>query len=138
MQIRPSSAASQSAALLVRLLKRAAGVAENTSAVPVPFLRPCPASSFTAWRQADTHSCAAGKRIEPSRGAHLGPAMDAGPQAQRDESLDGVRQLRLLKVVIEHTGRPWVSHEVGIPLLNAIRGKAPVPLRAALQDAKDT
>ncbi len=59
--------------------------------------------------------------------------MDAGSQAQRDETLDGVRQLGLLKVVMEHAGRPGVGHQVDVPLLHPIAGKPPVPLRAALQ-----
>ena len=58
--------------------------------------------------------------------------MDASPQAQRDEALNGGRQLRILKVVIKDAGRARVSHEVGIALLHAVGGEPPVPLCAAL------
>ena len=65
--------------------------------------------------------------------AYLRPAVDTGPQPEGDESLNGVRQLRLLQVVIEHAGRAGVSHEVDIALLQAAQGEPPVPLCAALR-----
>lgn len=73
---------------------------------------------------------------DPAGAAHLGPAVDAGPQSERNEALDGGHQLRILEVVVEHAGRAWVSHEVHIPLLHAAGGEPPVPLRAALQVAE--
>jgi hypothetical protein len=46
--------------------------------------------------------------------------VDAGAQAQSDEALDGVGQLRVLQVVVEDAGRPRVRQQVAVPLLQPI------------------
>ncbi len=64
----------------------------------------------------------------------LGPAVNARPQTQSYESVEGGGQARVFEVIIEDAGRPWVSHEVHIPRLHPICGEPPVPLCAALQE----
>ena len=59
---------------------------------------------------------------------HLGAAVDAGAQAQRDEALDGVGQLGVLQVVVEDGGRARMRQQIAVPLLQPARWKPPVPL----------
>lgn len=69
---------------------------------------------------------------------HLGAAVNAGAQAQRDEALDGVCQLRVLQVVVEDAGRARMRQHVAVPLLQPARWKPPVPLCRPLHNPHQT
>ena len=86
----------------------------------------------TAW-QHDRHHLNKHSIMRRTRGAHLGPAVDAGAQAERDEALEHLRQLAVLQVVVEHAGRARVAQQVRVALLQPRRREAPVPLRRPLR-----
>ena len=72
-------------------------------------------------------------RAGPAKRTHLGAAVDAGAQAQRDEALQDLRQLAVLQMVVEHARRSRVAQQIHITLLQPRRGEAPVPLRRPLR-----